>query len=140
MAINWKLLYPPFAKKLTIFLELIAQKGLAVEGTCGYRSPEEQAELYALGRTKPGKIVTKAKPGQSAHQWGCAVDFIWKRDLDGDGDRERTYEGDWDAFKKCVEQAGLVWGGNFPKLVDRLHVEFPDWKKVRAQNWHPPKR
>src|SRR3989304_316651 len=35
--------------------------------TCTYRSPAEQAQLYAQGRTKPGKIVTYAKPGQSKH-------------------------------------------------------------------------
>lgn len=27
--------------------------------TCVYRSPEEQQALYALGRTAPGKIVTR---------------------------------------------------------------------------------
>jgi len=35
--------------------------------TCTYRSIEEQDELYAIGRTKPGKKVTKAKGGQSKH-------------------------------------------------------------------------
>jgi peptidoglycan LD-endopeptidase CwlK len=35
--------------------------------TCTYRSNEEQARLYAQGRTRPGKIVTWAKPGRSLH-------------------------------------------------------------------------
>lgn len=35
--------------------------------SCTYRSNEEQDALYAQGRTAPGKIVTKAKAGQSAH-------------------------------------------------------------------------
>ena len=39
------------------------------------RSSARQAELYAQGRSKPGKIVTNAKPGQSWHQYGLAIDF-----------------------------------------------------------------
>lgn len=35
--------------------------------TCTHRSNEEQAELYAKGRTRPGRIVTWARPGQSRH-------------------------------------------------------------------------
>lgn len=43
---------------------------------CGRRTMEEQAELYAKGRTKAGKIVTKAKPGQSYHNYGLAFDWV----------------------------------------------------------------
>lgn len=35
--------------------------------TCTHRSNQEQADLYAIGRTKPGRKVTNAKPGQSKH-------------------------------------------------------------------------
>lgn len=34
---------------------------------CTLRSNAEQAQLYAQGRTKPGVVVTNAKPGQSMH-------------------------------------------------------------------------
>lgn len=33
----------------------------------GYRSEEEQARLYARGRTVPGDVVTWAPPGRSKH-------------------------------------------------------------------------
>jgi len=36
---------------------------------------EEQAALYAIGRTAPGKIVTKARPGESYHNHGLAYDW-----------------------------------------------------------------
>lgn len=42
----------------------------------GYRSPDRQAALYAQGRTAPGKIVTYARPGESFHQYGLAVDIV----------------------------------------------------------------
>lgn len=41
-----------------------------------FRYPERQAELYAQGRTRPGNIVTYAKPWSSFHQYGLAVDFV----------------------------------------------------------------
>lgn len=34
---------------------------------CTYRPDEEQDELYAMGRTTKGKIVTNARAGQSKH-------------------------------------------------------------------------
>lgn len=35
--------------------------------TCTHRSNDEQARLYELGRNKPGRIVTRARPGESKH-------------------------------------------------------------------------
>ncbi|MED0738884.1 M15 family metallopeptidase, partial [Aneurinibacillus thermoaerophilus] len=51
------------------------QRGIYVLITQGYRSIAEQNELYAQGRTKPGKIVTNAKGGTSYHNYGLALDF-----------------------------------------------------------------
>jgi len=132
--IDWSHLYPKFAHQLADFLELCTAKGLHVEGTEGYRSPERQAELYAKGRTAPGPRVTNARPGLSPHQWGCACDFIF---IGEDG--KRTYEGDWKEFGCCAERAGLVWGGNFSSIPDRPHVEYGQWRSVRAAQWRPPK-
>ncbi|MDD2465646.1 MAG: M15 family metallopeptidase [Desulfobulbus sp.] len=41
-----------------------------------FRFPQRQADLYAQGRSKPGRIVTYAKPWSSYHQYGMAVDFV----------------------------------------------------------------
>ena len=43
---------------------------------CGRRTMEEQAALYAKGRTSKGKIVTKARPGESYHNYGLAFDWV----------------------------------------------------------------
>jgi hypothetical protein len=43
---------------------------------CGRRTMEEQAALYAKGRTAGGKIVTKARPGESFHNHGLAFDWV----------------------------------------------------------------
>ena len=59
-------------------------KGFTVQISAGYRSLEEQATLYGQGRVysyngknysnlaKPN--VTNAKPGQSYHNYGLAID------------------------------------------------------------------
>lgn len=41
--------------------------GIDVFVTCTYRANWEQVELFAIGRTKPGKIVTWANVGESKH-------------------------------------------------------------------------
>jgi peptidoglycan L-alanyl-D-glutamate endopeptidase CwlK len=43
---------------------------------CGRRTMEEQAALFAKGRTSKGKIVTKARPGESYHNYGLAFDWV----------------------------------------------------------------
>lgn len=47
----------------------LLRRGIEVVVICTYRDNAEQARLYAQGRDPgvPGKIVTNAKPGQSAH-------------------------------------------------------------------------
>jgi hypothetical protein len=37
---------------------------------------EEQAALYSLGRSAPGRIVTKARAGESYHNYGLAFDWV----------------------------------------------------------------
>ena len=49
------------------FLQRCKAAGLDILITCTYRSSAEQDELYAQGRSKPGRIVTRAKGGQSSH-------------------------------------------------------------------------
>lgn len=53
----------------------LLKDGVAVLLTCTYRSDDEQTALYAQGRTAPGRIVTRAKPGKSKHN---AVDVHGK--------------------------------------------------------------
>lgn len=94
----------------------------------GLRTIKEQDELYAQGRTKPGKIVTYAKGGQSFHNFGLAVDFVlivdktqasWKINEDWDGDKVA----DWMEVVKVFESYGWEWGGNWKKLKDYPHFQ-----------------
>ena len=49
------------------FLEASRVAGLDVLIYCTSRPLSEQADIYAAGRTRPGPILTNAKPGESLH-------------------------------------------------------------------------
>jgi peptidoglycan L-alanyl-D-glutamate endopeptidase CwlK len=89
-----------------------------------FRSPEEQAILYAQGRTTPGPVVTGAKPGTSYHEFGLAFDVAI---LDSAG--KPTWPNDvalWTQIGKLGEELGLVWGGRFPSPdYDHFELHIP---------------
>lgn len=54
-------------EKAIKFKDICDKMGIDIIFTCTYRSNLEQADLYARGRTAPGKVVTWALPGESKH-------------------------------------------------------------------------
>ncbi|AEW86657.1 peptidoglycan L-alanyl-D-glutamate endopeptidase [Flavobacterium columnare] len=109
--------------------------------TQGLRTFKEQEDLYALGRTKPGKKVTNVKGGQSIHNYGFAVDICliidgkvasWDtvKDWDNDG------VADWYECVKIFAKHGWDWGGNWKTFKDLPHFEkrgFSDWKELKKR-------
>jgi len=51
-----------------------AADGITIKVISGLRTYDEQNDLYAQGRTKPGRIVTNARGGHSNHNFGIAFD------------------------------------------------------------------
>lgn len=97
----------------------------------GRRTMAQQRAIYAQGRTTPGKVVTMAKPGQSAHNFGLAAD-LWPLTKSGK-------DFDWGAadslFKKLADLArgmGLTAGYYFKSIHDAPHIEAPRWKEQQA--------
>lgn len=90
--------------------------------TCTYRSNEEQADLYAKGRTKPGKIVTQIKSGGKHNQSPAqAYDIGFKKmdgSLDWTGENFKLFAA---ITKEKYPQ--VVWGGNW-KMKDMPHFEI----------------
>ena len=96
------------------------------------RTMAQQRDIYAQGRTKPGKVVSNAKPGQSAHNFSLAVD-LWPLKADG-----KNF--DWGAsqalFKVMADIAvemGLTSGFYFKSIHDAPHVEHPRWRQQQAK-------
>lgn len=79
-----------------------------VKVTSSFRDAEYQDELYAQGRTKPGKIVTNAKGGDSIHQYRCAFDVALE--IDGKITWDRSY---YKILGNIGKKLGLTWGGDW---------------------------
>ncbi|ALN79493.1 M15 family metallopeptidase [Lysobacter antibioticus] len=96
--------------------------------TQGNRTQDEQDELYAQGRTKPGKKVTWTR--NSRHIGGFAVDVApWVCggiEWDDDG-RIGVWPRIAEAFKAAAAELGvpIKWGGDWLKTKDRPHFELP---------------
>ena len=69
-------LHPVVAAKAKAFIAACKKAGIDVLITSTYRDNESQNAIYAQGRTKPGRIVTNAKAGQSFHNYRLAFDFV----------------------------------------------------------------
>jgi hypothetical protein len=89
---DYALLAPIVRDRAKIAVKRCWDKFLRVEIFEGWRSPQRQNELYAQGRTTPGKIVTQSRAWQSFHQLGLAIDLAFLKQPDGGW----TWEGDWD--------------------------------------------
>lgn len=69
-------LNPYVAKLARKFVALCKKENIDILITSTYRDNESQNAIYAQGRTKPGRIVTNARGGQSFHNYRLAFDFV----------------------------------------------------------------
>lgn len=127
-------MHPMLVKKAAEFKKKCKKAGIKIKFSEGFRTVEEQNELYAQGRTKPGNIVTNARGSSysSQHQWGIAVDFYLNMDIDGDGlVSDDAFNNATGMFEKAGAIAtkiqGLGWGGNWKSLKDRPHIYLDKW-------------
>lgn len=112
------------------FLQEAAAAGLDPRVQEAFRSPERQNELYAQGRTAPGAVVTKAKGGQSNHNYGVAFDVVPGALL---GQPNWAPESPlWTQLGEIGQKTGLEWGGNW-KFVDKPHFQMKgaNWREMQ---------
>ena len=109
----------------------------------GLRTIAEQNELY----NKVPK-VTKAKGGQSYHNYGLAVDFALMYDKDNNGtfeelswdaakDLDNDGIADWNEVVNQFEILGWEWGGKWRTFKDLPHVQKTfgfTWQKLLAKH------
>ena len=111
-----------FRKRVLLLLNDCRAEKLPVVIVETLRSYERSNELYAQGRTTPGQIVTKAKAGQSYHNFGLAIDMVL---LD---DGQPTWDFDpagkvWSRVVWLAKNRGLAWGGDWRGFVDTPHFQ-----------------
>jgi peptidoglycan L-alanyl-D-glutamate endopeptidase CwlK len=110
----------PYARAL---VRKAAEVGITIKVISGLRTYKEQDELFAQGRTKPGKIVTKARGGFSNHNFGVAFDIgVFEGTKYIEEAPENREEG------TLGQALGLEWGGNWKTIQDEPHFQLrPDW-------------
>jgi peptidoglycan LD-endopeptidase CwlK len=119
---EWALLDEDFRRRLLLVFRLMREEqGYELALLEGYRSPERQAQLAALG-----PAVTQADAYESYHQFGLAADVAFLR-----GGRIVLSEQDpwamrgYALYGAYAQSVGLVWGGGWRSLKDYGHAELP---------------
>lgn len=131
-------LYPEFLTRLRALLDDAEQNHAANYWVVsGFRTYLEQDQLHAQGRKNKAPIVTKARGGESAHQFGIAADvcrdgIVERKGLQPDW-RPETYE----LLRELAPKHNLVWGGTWPN-PDRPHLQMPGF--VTATELAPLRR
>lgn len=112
------LLYPDFAVRvLRVYSDMLAHYKIQMRMTAGLRTFDEQAVIYAQGRTAPGPIVTNAPPGFSLHHYGVACDSCRVG--------KEPWNVPWEEFAALAKGHGLYSGFYWPKAKrDRPHLEL----------------
>jgi peptidoglycan L-alanyl-D-glutamate endopeptidase CwlK len=114
-------LAPPAKQRAQAFVEAAKAKGIDLLVTSTYRDHESQAALYAQGRTTPGDVVTRAKPGQSWHNYRCALDVvalvngkpIWNKK-----------DPIWQKIGEIGKSCGLEWAGDWEDFKEFPHFQY----------------
>ena len=138
-----QLLHPNLREEaLLIYKEIVG--ALTGKAICRFaytlRTFAEQDALYAQGRTKPGAVVTKAKGGQSYHNYGLAVDIVLLIDTDGNGtfetaswdgktDFDKDGKSDWQEIVAIFNRHGWEWVGDW-RFKDDPHFQKTFGKSI----------
>lgn len=127
-------IHPTLIKALDEISEEMDANETPIFVTMGVRTAQEQAMLWSLGRTIPGKVVTM-KDGylhKSNHQ-PAADGFGRAADLAFVGPAPFADTHPWERLGEAIERPrphlclpkGLVWGGRWKHPHDSPHAELP---------------
>ena len=116
----------PYARAL---VTKAAANGVTIKVISGLRTYDEQNDLYAQGRTKPGKVVTNARGGYSNHNFGIAFDIgVFQ------GSKYLDESPKYKAVGVLGMDLGLEWGGNWKTIQDEPHFQLrPKWAEDESE-------
>lgn len=109
-------------------VNMMYAQGQPVRVVLGRRSVQEQDALFSIGRTTDldRDPVTYARGGESAHNFGKAIDLYPVEDgsvvIPAGSDRR------WQQIGDTGKTLGLRWGGDWTRPVDKPHLEMPGWR------------
>ncbi len=107
------------AKAKEFIIRAERELGIKLRVVSALRTWAEQDKLYAQGRTSPGNIVTKAKGGESLHNFGLAIDVVEIKN-----GKAIWNNPNWNKIAGLGKQIGFTWGGDWKSFKDKPHFEI----------------
>jgi len=112
-------LAPEAASLASRLIEQAKARGITLRLFAGYRSPQQQAELVATGRSRAAL---------STHNTGLAFDVVLFEDGKAVFDANR-----YAAVGEIGKALGLVWGGDYKAFPDAPHFETAGAREALAR-------
>lgn len=112
---------PIVAAKCAMHMKFCRDAGIELMLTSTYRNIKAQDELYAQGRTAPGRIVTNAQGGQSFHNYKVAYDVVPLVSGKAMWDAEHP---SWKIVGYLGKEAGLEWAGEWKRFREFPHFQY----------------
>lgn len=119
---------------LPVYDALCKELGPEWQPFFGLRSFDEQARLYAQGRISEGEIVTNSKPGESAHNYGCASDWTFWINSRPVWDKKNVK---WREYENACDKVGAEWLGrigDYPHNQLKLKIAYRDLSLAYAKD------
>lgn len=107
------------AKAKEFIIRAEKELGIKLRVVSALRTWAEQDKLYAQGRTTPGNIVTKAKGGESLHNFGLAIDVVEIKN-----GKAIWNNPNWNRIAGLGKEIGFKWGGDWESFKDKPHFEI----------------
>jgi RHS repeat-associated protein len=105
-------LHPEIRDKVTQLILDLQKQDMTVRVTDYFRTMKEQDELF-------DKKITKAKGGQSYHNYGLAIDVVEIKDGNANYDSIESYE----KIAAAAKAIGFEWGGDWT-TPDKPHFQI----------------
>lgn len=113
--------HPLIVEFTNAFLKDLKARGMPFWPHCFFRSGQVQNSLYHQG-------VTRARAGQSPHNYGMAVDIVHFTRLWNLSEKEWAVIGLIGKEVARRRNIKMTWGGDW-SFYDPAHWELKDWKK-----------
>lgn len=118
--------HPDILEFERVFVRRCTRLGIPLFASEVMRSAKRQDELHALGHSR-------ARGGQSPHQWGCAIDLVHA--IKGWNLAPMQWKLLAHIGKEVIAQKGLsissmAWGGDWT-FYDPAHWQIENWKAIR---------
>lgn len=118
-------LHPAIRKPVADILAHLHREGLPFEVFEAWRTPDLQQQYHLKGRDRFGNtvdkasVITHARPWQSFHQYGLAVDLVLKTGKVWSWDDKGTNAAKWQRMHEVARKHGMV-----PLAFEKPHIQI----------------